>query len=445
MTDELGRRVIDYRRRKGMTQAELGSAIGVTPSYLSLLERGRRRPSAKVARALAVELGMTVEDLLSGRGGEARTLQVDLRFAELALSVGDPASARDRYAAAHEQATALGAACAAEQHEALFGLARADEALGRLDAAITEFERLLAASNLPSSVNRVTVKVGLCRAYTQLGDLGRAIDLGEAALAEAGSLNGDVAVDDELVELAATLVAAYLDRGDLARAAMLIDSAVGAAEVSGSMRARGAAHWNAAQVAEQRGELRAALRHAERAIALYGEIGHAFAVAALRGNAAAYAIRLPGADLAAAEEQLRQSIDGMAAAGGSPADLAAMERELARCCLLSDQVEEATRVARVALERVETAPLERARAQAVVAAALLAAGSPEDALAAYEDAAEALEALGAVRHAAPVWRELAAVLKAMGRAEQTIAALERAVAALGISAAPIRPVAATRG
>ncbi|MFL6139082.1 MAG: helix-turn-helix domain-containing protein [Frankiaceae bacterium] len=444
MTDELGRRVTDLRRRRGMTQAALGSAIGISPSYLSLLEKGRRRPSAKVARALAAALGTTVEHLTTGRGGEARTLDVDLRFAEVALSVGDAVSARDRYAAAREQAVALGDAFVPEQYEGLFGLARADEALGDLTAAVHAFETLLAAPDLPSSVNRATVKVGLCRAYAQLGDLGRAIDLGEAALAEAGPLNGDAVVGDELVELASTLVGAYLDRGDLTRAAMLIESTVSAAEVSSSMRARGAAYWNAAQVAEQRGEIRSALRYAERAMALYGEIGYAFAVAALRGNVAGYAIRLPGADLAAAEQQLRQSIGGMAAAGGSPADLAAVERELARCCLLSGQIEEATRVARVALGRVEAVALERARAQAILAAALLAGGSAEDALAAYEDAAVALEALGAVRHAAPVWRDLAAVLKAMGRTEETIAALERAVAALGIPAAPIRPVAVTR-
>src|SRR4051794_33304425 len=174
MTDELGQRLIDLRRRKGMTQAELGSAVGISPSYLSLLEQGKRRPSAQVAQALAAGLGTTVEQLVSGCGREARTIEGDLRFAELALSVGDAVSARRRYAAAHEQAAALGTACTAEQYEALHGLARADEALGDLDAAVTGFERLLAARDLPTSVSRLSVQVALCRAYTQLGDLGRA-------------------------------------------------------------------------------------------------------------------------------------------------------------------------------------------------------------------------------------------------------------------------------
>jgi tetratricopeptide (TPR) repeat protein len=244
-----------------------------------------------------------------------------------------------------------------------------------------------------------------------------------------------------LVELASTLVEAYHERGDLTRAQMLIESVVVAAEASGSLRARGAAYWNASVVAEARGEIRAAIKFADRAIALYGEIGHAFAVAALRGNAASYRLRLPRPDLVAAEAQLRESIDAMAEANGSPADLAWMEKELARCCLLAGRVTDAVDIARAALERVPSVPLERARVLAVLAAALLAAGCADQALAAYENAAVALEASGARRQAAPVWHELAAVLKAMGREGDTIVALERTVAALGVQAVPIRPVA----
>src|SRR4051794_13408155 len=222
MTTDLGQRVSNLRRRKGMTQVELSRAVGVDPSFLSLVEKGKRRPGDKVIRALAAQLGATVEHLTSGtngRGGDLRTIELDLRFAEVALRSGDRTTARDRFAAAHEQAIAMGDAYAAEQHEALYGLARADEALGNLDAAVANFEVLLAADDLPSSVNRVTVQMWLCRAYTQVGELGRAIDLGEAALADIGSLDAaGTVVSDQTVELASTLVAAYYERGDLTRA-----------------------------------------------------------------------------------------------------------------------------------------------------------------------------------------------------------------------------------
>ncbi|MFL6138226.1 MAG: helix-turn-helix domain-containing protein [Frankiaceae bacterium] len=443
MTADLGQRVIDLRRRKGLSQAELAAAAHITAAHLSYVEASKRRPSAAVVASLAEQLGTTVEHLTTGRGDEGRTVELNLRFAEVALGSGDPTTARERFAAAHEQAVVMGSAYDPERYEALLGLARADEALGRLDDAIAEFEALLDARDLPSSVSRVTVAVGLCRAYTHVGDLGRAIDLGEAALAEVGPLDtaGGV-VSDERVELASTLMGAYYERGDLTRAQMLIDSVVVSAEASGSMRARGAAYWNAAAVAEARGQVRSAIKLADRAIALYGEIGHAFAVAALRGNAASYSLRLPDADLAAAEKQLRESIEGMAEAGGSPADLAWAEKELARCCLLAGRVSDAVVTARAALRRVPSVPLERARVLAVLAAALLAAGDVDEAVTAYEHAAVALESYGARRQAAPVWRELAAVLKAMGRESDTIVAFERMAAALDVPAVPIRPVAA---
>jgi transcriptional regulator with XRE-family HTH domain len=441
MTDDFGQRVSDLRRRRGMTQAELGSAVGVTGSFLSLVEKGSRRPGAKVIRALAAQLDTTVDYLMTGLG-DVRTVELDLRFAEVALRSGDPATARGRFGAAYEQAVALGDTYAAEQYEALYGVARAEEALGNLDAAIAGFEHLLVARDLSSSVNQVTLRVWLCRTYIRVGDLDRAIDLGEAALVGIGPMDAaDIVLSDEMIELASTLVAAYQQRGDLTRAQMLIDSVVVAAEASGSMRSRGAAYWNAAYVAEARGEMRAARQHAERALALYGEIGHTFACAALRGNAAAYAIRLPGADLEWADAQLRQSISEFAEVDASPADVAAMELELARCCLLAGHVTEAVEIGRAALQRVPSAPLERARVLAVLAAALLEAGYADEALSAYENAAEALEAYGAGRQAAQVWHELAAVLKVMGRDSDVIIALERTATALGVRAVPVRPVA----
>jgi transcriptional regulator with XRE-family HTH domain len=444
MTDGLGKRVHDLRRGKGMSQAELALAAHITPAYLSYVEQGKRRPRAAVIRALAEQLGTTVEYLTTGRGGEGGGVELDLRFAELALRSGDPAAARERFAAVYREAAARGDVYAPEQYEALYGLARADEALGHLGDAIRAFETLLLARDLPSTVNRTSLRIWLCRAYTHSGDLNRAIELGEAVLADVAAPYGEF-VSDQITALTSTLVLAYVERGDLTRAQLLIDSAVMAAEASGSMPARAAAYWNAAVVAESRGESRVALRFAERALALYGEIGDAWAAAHMKGNVAALTIRLPGADLVAAERQLLQSLREMADAAASQADLAEMERELARCYLLAGQVDEAVEVASRALGRVESgAPLELARVKAVLAAALLAAGAECEAVAAYEDAADTLTRAGAGRQAAPVWRELAAVLKAMGRESHAIVALERMADAMGVPDVPVRPVASAR-
>jgi tetratricopeptide (TPR) repeat protein len=331
-----------------------------------------------------------------------------------------------------------------EQYEALYGIARADWTLGRTKDAIAGFEALLDAHDLPSSVSRVALQTWLCRAYQHVGDMGRAIDLGEAALADMGPLNRPgIADGDGTIELASTLAAAYQERGDLSRAQMLTDSVVVVAEAMGSMQARGAAYWTAATVAEARGDVRAAIKFADRAIALFGEIGYVYDVAALRINVASYSLRLPGTDLDAAEAQLRESIRVLVEVVHGAADLAWAERELARCLLLAGRIDDAVDTARAALDRVPAAPLERARSLGVLAAALLAVGSADEALAAYHGAAKALDAFGAHRQAAPVWQELAAVVKAMGRDKDTIAALERMGAALGLVAVPVTPRPAT--
>ncbi|MFL6139278.1 MAG: helix-turn-helix domain-containing protein [Frankiaceae bacterium] len=440
MTDGLGRRIVGLRRRAGLSQAGLAEAAHITSAYVAMLERGHRsRPSDAVLRSLAAVLDTTVGWLVTGRDGEAHPHEVDQRFGEVALRNGDAAAARERFAAAYEDAVALGDGYVPEQREAQYGMARADWTLGRINEAIAGFEALLRADDLPSSVRRVKVQTWLCRAYTHAGDLSRAIELGEDALREVGSLDSAV-FDDGVVLLASTLVEAYYQRGDLTRAQQLIDATVVAAEAAGSLEARGAACWSAATVAEARGEVRAAIQYADRALALYGELGRAFDVAALRGNAAAYSLRLPDTDLDAAEALLRESIDGLAAAAHTgPADLAEIEKELARCLLLSGRVDKAVDIARAALDRVPSAPLERARVLAVLAAALLASGREEEALAAYQDAALALEAWGAGRQAAPVWSELADVLSAMGRESDAKAALRRMGTALGVPAVPVRP------
>jgi tetratricopeptide (TPR) repeat protein len=445
MTDGLARRVLDLRRRKGLSQAALSSAAHISSAYLSLVEQGKRRPSQAVIRSLAEQLGTTVEYLATGRTGEPRTIEVDLRFGELALTSGDAATARDRFAAALEDARRLGAPYDPERYEALYGMSRALMGLGSLPTAIGGLEELLAVPELPSTVNRTSVKVSLCRAYMQSGDLGRAIDLGEAALAEEGAGYGQF-VSEEHTELTSTLVFAYRERGDLTRATMLIDSAVIAADASGSLLARGAAYWNAAAIADERGDMRAAVRYAERALAMYGELGNARAAACLRGNAAGYAILLPDADFAAAEAQLRQAIGEMREVAVGPADLAGMERELARCLLFAGHVEDAVGQAREALELLDRgAPLEYARVLAVLAAALLASGDEVEAEAAYRKAANALDEVGATRAAAQVWRELADVLHRMGRLEEAIGVFGRVATALGAPAVPVQPVrSATR-
>src|SRR5690349_8235144 len=117
MTSTMGERVADLRRRRGWTQSELAEILSLSHSYVSLIESDRRQPSGRVLATLADRLGCTVDYLATGRGpDDSRTLDLDLRFAELALRSGAAAAARDRFAAILDQARAGGAAYRAEAY-----------------------------------------------------------------------------------------------------------------------------------------------------------------------------------------------------------------------------------------------------------------------------------------------------------------------------------------
>lgn len=73
----LGERLRRLRRLRDMSQTELASKAGMSPSYLSDLERGvRGAPTAPVLEALADGLDVTVDELLgrAQRSGEVKSL-----------------------------------------------------------------------------------------------------------------------------------------------------------------------------------------------------------------------------------------------------------------------------------------------------------------------------------------------------------------------------------
>ncbi|MFO0585844.1 MAG: helix-turn-helix transcriptional regulator [Anaeromyxobacter sp.] len=65
LLEAFGTRLGLVRRSAGFTQAQLGSALGISTAYVSILERGHRNPPITlvlgIARALAVPATSLVE------------------------------------------------------------------------------------------------------------------------------------------------------------------------------------------------------------------------------------------------------------------------------------------------------------------------------------------------------------------------------------------------
>lgn len=53
-----------WREHRGLTQQQLAEAAGISVPYLSQIESGKRRGSAKVLAAIAKELGLSLDDIV---------------------------------------------------------------------------------------------------------------------------------------------------------------------------------------------------------------------------------------------------------------------------------------------------------------------------------------------------------------------------------------------
>ncbi len=68
---EFGERLIELRKRNGMTRQHLGDICGVAPSTIVNYEKGIRIPYADTALKMAQTFGMTVEELLGVENPDA--------------------------------------------------------------------------------------------------------------------------------------------------------------------------------------------------------------------------------------------------------------------------------------------------------------------------------------------------------------------------------------
>jgi XRE family transcriptional regulator, fatty acid utilization regulator len=79
----LGRRVRHLRRARGLTLAQLATAVGSASSALSMIENGRREPRLSLLQSIAAALDVPVEDLLRSEAPSRRaSLEIALERAQ---------------------------------------------------------------------------------------------------------------------------------------------------------------------------------------------------------------------------------------------------------------------------------------------------------------------------------------------------------------------------
>ncbi|MFK4185825.1 tetratricopeptide repeat protein [Streptomyces sparsogenes] len=212
---EIGRRVLRLRTERGFTQRQLAEPA-YTAAYVSTLESGKVRPSEAALRHLAERLGVSYEELTTGRDPrDAIRLRAGLTDARKALATGDAEEAAGRFQELMAEAERLG--LRDERATALVGLGDCVLETGELTAARAHYEaaeRLLADEPLP---RRVPAIRGRAVVHFLSGELRYSCYLLESAIDE---LNASGLHDpNALLLLYTAAIAPYMDMGAHARAA----------------------------------------------------------------------------------------------------------------------------------------------------------------------------------------------------------------------------------
>lgn len=424
----VGQRIRARRVELGLSQADIAEGM-LSPSYVSLVESGRRQPAAAALAHIAERLRIDVEFLRDGVDASVRTrARLALGRAEKALYDGEAEKA-------HQEFTALLSDPGLNDEQsrrARLGQAQALEHMGDLEGAIERLGELAnEARQSPEVQPWLDVALAMSRCYRNAGDLDMAIQIGEEAMRSASELG--LERTDEYIRLGCTVLGAYHGRGDIVRSRMLAAELVQAADEMGAPHTRGAAYWNASVVAEARGDLAQALSLIDRALALFGEGDDRRNLAGLR---MAYAWLLLQGDEPRATEALTL-LDGVrdeVAAHGGVDDLRHFESTRADALLALGRLDEAHDAAQAALRDLDDQPrMETARARLVLARVLRAEGDVDQSAREGALAASMLDAMGATRRAATAWRELGDLYRDLGRTDEALEAFDRALQSLRIT------------
>ena len=77
MNDTIGNRISKYRKAKGLTQEDLASRLGVSSQAVSKWENDAACPDISLLPELARILGITTDELLTGKGPEVPVVALD--------------------------------------------------------------------------------------------------------------------------------------------------------------------------------------------------------------------------------------------------------------------------------------------------------------------------------------------------------------------------------
>ena len=432
---KLGARIRHYRRKRAMTQRDL-SFEGCSYSYLARIEAGDRRPSPRVLYEIARRLQVSPEELTGETSTEQRSRSLEALESAMLIREGRYDDAEELLRGVLREAQV--SADAERISEAYEGLGLVALRREQVDEASSLLHEALESTSDADPGERIDLFAGLVETYRRTGDASRAMALTESCLTR---LRRQATPDPaKVVRYSLWLSHAYAEAGDHSRAAAVLADALrdGAGRVDLASRASAAFALARTHAAEGRIEL--AIRHTDRALAMYDLQDDN---AALRDAHLSYAQSLlDSSDAAQAAPHLdaARSLTGPDASRDEAGVLAVEE---ARLALLTGDEQRAAAQARRAVEVLAGAsnPARVGDAHLVLARVQDSLGEVERAERSYNDAISAFSEAGDRRALGRAYRFYGKFLKKLGRAEAALEAFELAADMAPVSLGPMVPIA----
>ena len=290
----VGTRIREYRRQMGVTQAEMARRVGISASYLNLIERNKRRIAGALLRTVADNLGVSLEDL--DGAGERRLVETLREVAH-----------RPALAGQEVELDALGEMVGRYPGwaRAIAAIARSEEAAQHLSRTLSD--RLTHDPFLGEAVHRMLTRVAAIRSAAEI--LTEFDDIDDQARRRFNRIVHDEA--HVLTEVGEAL-AVYFDKVEETGTALTPQD-----EVEALFNARGNRFAELEQPVEESGQAEARI---ERIVADTPGIDTDLARARARQRLHAYAERadrMPMPEFAARAAELRYDVDALVQATGA--------------------------------------------------------------------------------------------------------------------------------
>ena len=419
--ETIGQRVKRLRLKRGLSQRQL-AAPGVGYAYISRIEGGGRNPSLKVMRILARRLGVSLEELETGK---RVTVEADRELrvsdAELALRLGDDlGSVEETFRAILQDEEAEPNLVA----RAFAGLGLIAGRRGDRQDEVDYLERAIGTGQMAPE-ERPEVYEQLAQALAFTDSPGRAIVLLEQALVEVRArASRNVPLEARFMTY---LACAYSNAGDAGRATRLLHEAADKVEALASPQARVRVYWALARMAWwDAQDPDAALRYAREALALYRMTEDT------RGLALAHVLN---ASLLNLERKWREAARHLAkadfvltATGASPQEMGVLRAEQAKVAAWSGNGKKALGLAEEADELLRDEHMQDGPRWHAYAAAHAALGDAASAEPYFQRALDFLTEHRQWREAAMLAREWADLARKLGQTDRALELMDRSFA-----------------